>query len=83
MYVLRPSLGHGAGGIFSQGEEKGKKVNDMRKNEAKERGYAVPTGLCMRPVQVCVYVHEVEKAVALWRGRALLSLAGREAGGLG
>lgn len=32
--------------------------------------------VCVCVCQVCVYVHEVEKAVALWRGRALLSLAG-------
>lgn len=30
---------------------------------------------CAKFVCMCVYVHEVEKAVASWRGRALLSLA--------
>lgn len=85
-------------GDFSQGEEKGKKLSDMRKNEGEgtkkgEKGYVVPAGLCMcsmflacarvrararacaKFVCMCVYVHEVEKAVASWRGRALLSLA--------
>lgn len=32
---------------------------------------------------MCVYVHEVEKAVASWRGRALLSLAVGGGGGGG
>lgn len=58
-------------GDFSQGEEKGKKLSDMRKNEGEgtkkgEKGYVVPAGLCMcsmflacarvRVRQVCVHV---------------------------
>ena len=55
-------------GDFSQGEEKGKKLNDMRKNEGKEprrgeRGMLCPLVcararrlLCARVRQVCVRV---------------------------
>lgn len=49
----------------------------------RKKGHVVPVGLCMHVSsalegvhsRICVYVREVEKAVALRRGRALLSLA--------
>lgn len=64
-------------------------LNDMRKKKIKgktlrrKKGHVVPVGLCMHVSsalegvhsRICVYVREVEKAVALRRGRALLSLA--------
>lgn len=50
-------------GDFSQGEEKGKKLSDMRKNEGEgtkkgEKGYVVPAGLCMCSMFLaCTRVH--------------------------
>lgn len=44
-WVMRP-------GDFSQGEEKGKKLNDMRKKERRKRH--VPTSLCACPMLVCL-----------------------------